>query len=553
MKDRTGSSVLWLSLPLAVLVAINSVCGLFRPATYARDNPSWAALGMGGDAFNLLLVIPVVLVTALLAHRGSVAARLVWMGALVYLLYGFVICCFAVHFNAIFLAYCGGLGLSFYGLVTNLRFVPAARMAALYAPRAPRKTIAISFLVMSFLVTFGYLKELIPASIAGQPPESAAMFGLLTNPAHVIDLCFLVPALVYTAIALFRRHAAGFLLAPILLAFNVFMGTSLEAMFVAGRLKGFGFPIEPVLLVGEVIVVCGVLLYLHLRRAVQIAAVEDARLCTSPRAALWLSVPLAVLVVISDGAGLLWPSVFARETPVWAAAGMAGGVVNLALVVPVLLASAALAWRGSLAARLVWMGTLGFLVYDFVFYCLAAHFNSLFLAYCGVLGLSANALAMTLRSVPVAEIAARYGSRAPRRALAAVFALLAAAPALGELKEIIPAQLTGRVPAGITESGLFTNPVHVLDLALLLPAFGITAFLLLRRRPLAYVLAPSLLALASLMGALLAGIILIMGSKGFPPDPLAIALLAALAAALAALAAVYFRAGRRAATATAAA
>jgi len=94
--EETGYFNLWVSYALAVLVALTSVAGLFWAPTYAQETPLWAAQGMGGDAVNLVLVVPVLLVSAMQAHRGSVPARLVWIGSLFYLLYNFVIAAFFV-------------------------------------------------------------------------------------------------------------------------------------------------------------------------------------------------------------------------------------------------------------------------------------------------------------------------------------------------------------------------------------------------------------------------------------------------------------------------
>ncbi len=71
--------------------------------------------------------------------------------------------------------------------------------------------------------------------------------------------------------------------------------------------------------------------------------------------------------------------------------------------------------------------------------------------------------------------------------------LLAGLAGLQWLREIVPALLSGGTPKSISELDLPTNPVHVLDLSLLVPAVFVTALMLLRRRPLGFTLAPVLL------------------------------------------------------------
>ncbi|HYT45408.1 MAG TPA: hypothetical protein VEP90_23975, partial [Methylomirabilota bacterium] len=80
----------------------------------------------------------------------------------------------------------------------------------------------------------------------------------------------------------------------------------------------------------------------------------------------------------------------------------------------------------------------------------------------------------------------------------------------------IPALVTGKIPPGVMENGLLTNPVHVLDLALLLPAMIITAILLWRRKLLGYFLAVPLLVFSILTGIGILAIFVAMSMKGMP-------------------------------------
>ena len=82
------------------------------------------------------------------------------------------------------------------------------------------------------------------------------------------------------------------------------------------------------------------------------------------------------------------------------------------------------------------------------------------------------------------------------------------------LSEDIPALLTGKIPQSITESGLLTNPVHVLDLGLYLPAMIITSILLWRRKLLGYTFAIPLLVFSVLTGIGILATLFAMSSKG---------------------------------------
>ena len=64
----------------------------------------------------------------------------------------------------------------------------------------------------------------------------------------------------------------------------------------------------------------------------------------------------------------------------------------------------------------------------------------------------------------------------------------------------MPALLAGSTPQSIIDMALPTNPVHILDLAFFLPAAIATGVLLLKRKPLAYTLAPALIVFLTLPG-----------------------------------------------------
>jgi hypothetical protein len=231
-----------------------------------------------------------------------------------------------------------------------------------------------------------------------------------------------------------------------------------------------------------------------------------------------LSFPLAGLVALASLGGILLPSTYARETESWAAQGTGQDWVDLVVFAPFLAIAATGALRGSRAFRLLLGGGLLYSAYSFVIYAFVVHFNSLFLVYCAVLGLSCFALAGIAGGALREDIRSWYGARAPVR-LAGGF-LVAVALMFGALwlSEVIPAIVRGAAPASIAEVGAFTNPVHVLDLALLLPAMLVAGASLLRSRPLGYVLGPMMLTFNVLMPLAIAGMVVAMHLRGLPAN-----------------------------------
>jgi hypothetical protein len=94
-------------------------------------------------------------------------------------------------------------------------------------------------------VVFGalWLAEDVPALLRGEQPASLVETGLLTNPVHVIDYAFALPAHILAGVLLWRRRPSGAALGPIVLAFGVLMAASIGGMLVVIRLSGGAAPL----------------------------------------------------------------------------------------------------------------------------------------------------------------------------------------------------------------------------------------------------------------------------------------------------------------------
>ena len=268
---RRHDPILWSSIAIALLVAVTAVAGIFWPATYARETAYYRPGAIASDLVDLLLVVPVLLISGILGYRGSVAARLVWLGTQGYLLYNFVIYAFGVHFNALFLVYSATLGLCLYATVFSIPSIPTEQIAWTYGPRALRKTIAVMFLLLTVSTAAFDLREDIPAIVAGRVPQSAIQFNIPVNFVHVLDLVFLLPTLCITAILLLRRKPAGYALAPVCLAALAIMSIELAGIMALMGRAGFGMSLPMIVSFAVLGVVCAILLWLYFSRAGRVA------------------------------------------------------------------------------------------------------------------------------------------------------------------------------------------------------------------------------------------------------------------------------------------
>lgn len=157
-------------------------------------------------------------------------------------------------------------------------------------------------------------------------------------------------------------------------------------------------------------------------------------------------------------------------------------LVMLVVALPVLVASVISTVRGSARGLVVWLGTLGYLLYQAVLFCFATPLNSLFLTYVGYLGLSLWSLVAVLRATDLDGFGARLSSGMPARPVAGVALGLAVLNALAWLAPIVPAVLGPDPSTLVGDTGLLTNPVYVQDLAVWLPLLAAAAVAAWRRR-----------------------------------------------------------------------
>ena len=217
---------LWLRLSVvaSLLAAAGSVRGLVFGGIYAPLTPVFLPQALAQDVANLVLVVPLWLVLATLARRGSLRAYLLWLGVLAFTVYNYVIYTFSIPFGPLFLPWVAVLGLSLYSLIGGIAALDHKAVAAAFASRRAVVVAAWSLMVMAILFGLLWLSEDLPALRAGQRPQSLVDMALPTNPVHVLDLAFFLPAVLMVGWLLLRRRPMAHTLAPPLIAFLVLTG-----------------------------------------------------------------------------------------------------------------------------------------------------------------------------------------------------------------------------------------------------------------------------------------------------------------------------------------
>jgi len=193
--------------------------------------------------------------------------------------------------------------------------------------------------------------------------------------------------------------------------------------------------------------------------------------------------------------------------------GIAQDVITLFVAIPALLIAFVFANRGSLRARYLLSGILGYFLVTYLFYLVMGMYNVLFLAYVVLLGSSFFAFALCLMSFETDTLPEKFSDAVPVKTAGGFLIFNTVSIALLWLGVVVPPLLDGSVIPLQTEH-YTTLIVQGLDLALLLPLCFVSAILFLKRKPMGFLLAPVYLVFLTLMMMALTAKIVAMGLLG---------------------------------------
>jgi hypothetical protein len=199
-----------------------------------------------------------------------------------------------------------------------------------------------------------------------------------------------------------------------------------------------------------------------------------------------LTIALAVFATLSGALTLTLPDVLRGTAAMNGSARGTGAVVLVAVVVML----AGLWWSRSSPARgvVLWLGAVGYLIYNAVLLLFATPFNQHFLLYIGMLSLALATGTAIVATIDLAAFGARSSATAPVHGIAVYVWVVVVLNALLWLRGVVPGILDEGPPEFLDGTGLTTNPVHVQDLAVWLPLLAVSAWWLWERRPIGHLL-----------------------------------------------------------------
>lgn len=257
----------------------------------------------------------------------------------------------------------------------------------------------------------------------------------------------------------------------------------------------------------------------------------------SSKTLVWLASLVALMALIAAAAGLFWPSTgmpFDFSTPRGDTTTINGqglyfydtyfkapifrgtDAVTLFVLLPLLIFAIFYYRRGTLRGQVLLAAALTFFLYNSISVAFGVAYNPLILVYTIYFSASLFAFILALTSIDLSKLAASIAPSVPTRGIA-ILMMFSSLSVLVWLMDIFTALSRGGAPENL---GIYTTEItYPLDLGVIPPVALLTAFLLLRRRPLGYLLAPVMLVLLASVGVVVIGQTIFQALAGITLNP----------------------------------
>jgi len=184
------------------LMTVASIAGLlYKTSIYPTDELIISFVP--NDVVNLIIGVPILLVSMWLAHRGKLVGLLMWPGALFYVFYTYIVYIFSMPLNIGFLLHLILVTVSGYALISLVGSIDGVIVGQRLSGCVPERG-GGGVLAGLGLLFFLRVVLVLGNTLVNQTPVAATEVAL-----HIADF-LITPAWVIFGVLLFRRKALGY-------------------------------------------------------------------------------------------------------------------------------------------------------------------------------------------------------------------------------------------------------------------------------------------------------------------------------------------------------
>ena len=209
---------------------------IYGSGLYQNDSVSVVAQGKAGDLVTLVMGIPLLLLSLYLTNKGLNRGRLMLTGTLGYFLYTYMSYTFLWHYNPFFIVYVILMSLSLYAFILSFMSYEIEKIPGMFNEKLPIKLLAGFQLFVGFGIGMLWLGKIAPSILNGAVPAGLEHYTTLVI--QGMDLAFIVPTAIFSAVLLLKKKPIGYLLTSVIVIKGFTMLTALSAMMINMALKG---------------------------------------------------------------------------------------------------------------------------------------------------------------------------------------------------------------------------------------------------------------------------------------------------------------------------
>jgi hypothetical protein len=191
------------SLTIAILVASASIAALLDSSTFYPTDEFLRSF-VSNDVVNLVIGLPILLVSLWLTWRGKLIGLLLWPGALFFMLYNSLIYVLALPMNIIFLLHLAVVTICVYSLITLVASMDGKAIQQRLSGVVPERLGGAVLAGMGLLFFLQVINAIISALI------SQAQIAETDRALHTADF-LITPAWIIGGVFLWKRKAFGYL------------------------------------------------------------------------------------------------------------------------------------------------------------------------------------------------------------------------------------------------------------------------------------------------------------------------------------------------------
>lgn len=229
---------------------------------YKNESVSMALQAKAQDGVTLVLGIPALLGSLVLAGKGSLKGRFLLLGLLGYLLYTYATYSFGAMYNGLFLVYAAVLSACFFAFILTFFSLWEEDISSRLGKGFPEKFVGTILILTAVLAGMMWLKRICIPLIHQEVPGELEHYTTLVIQA--LDLSILIPAGILSGILLMKKNKFGYLLAPVMVIKQLVLVIVIIAMFINQSVNGVSTDVSELVVFLVIAVILSRCLYLFL-------------------------------------------------------------------------------------------------------------------------------------------------------------------------------------------------------------------------------------------------------------------------------------------------